>query len=421
PDKKEEAYVVLKNASIIDAIGDAPKTGSILLRGEKIMAIDYTGSKPIPDDATTYDLTGKFIIPGIIDGHVHITHGTEQQAKEHLLTALQNGVTGVRDMGGDGRVLTLLKKNMQIGEDLGPDIFFGTIIAGPKFFETDKRPQSVALGATAGEVSWQRAITKNTDFKQIIAEVKGLGATAIKCYANLDAKVLELVSDEAKKQGLKVWGHAALYPAGPSEVVDAGVEVVSHAGLINSEMIEKLIPNNEFKSKAERDAYLKKNKAITWNEKTPKMVDLFNLMKRKNCILDATLYVYTMGLDKANADSTRFKKALKVVRIAHNNGIKILAGSDHMIDPQYNRINIHKEMELLTEAGLSNIDAIKAATINNAEAVGEEKNVGTIESNKLANLVILNSNPLEDIKNTKDIKMVIKRGKVIDPSTLASH
>ncbi|MEP3386865.1 MAG: amidohydrolase family protein [Reichenbachiella sp.] len=93
--------------------------------------------------------------------------------------------------------------------------------------------------------------------------------------------------------------------------------------------------------------------------------------------------------------------------------MKIGAGSDEMISED-GTINLHKELELLTIAGLSNIDALRAATIVNAEGLGEEKNMGTIEAQKLANLVILNSNPLEDISNTQDIKYVFKRGKVIE-------
>ena len=92
-------------------------------------------------------------------------------------------------------------------------------------------------------------------------------------------------------------------------------------------------------------------------------------------------------------------------------GAKIGAGSDSMINTEDNTVNIHIELELLTKVGLSNIDAIRAATIVNVEGLGEEKNIGIIEREKLANLVVLNANSLENISNIRDIKLVIKRGK----------
>ena len=102
-----------------------------------------------------YDLTGKYIIPGLIDNHVHITHSTYLDAVAEIQTALKNGVTGVRDMGGDGRMLAQLKRAALIGEIPASDVFFSAIIAGDYFFEKDPRPASVALGAHVGNEAWQ--------------------------------------------------------------------------------------------------------------------------------------------------------------------------------------------------------------------------------------------------------------------------
>ena len=412
------SYIVLKNATIIDAVSDTGKKGNILIEGEKIIAIDHTNAKPAPKGATIYDLEGKYIIPGLIDAHVHITHGTYKKAQEHIHTALKNGVTGVRDMGGDGRILTLLKKNTQIGEEVGPDVFFSTIIAGPEFFQNDPRPQSVAKGAKAGEVSWQRAITHDTDFKQVIAEAKGLGATAIKVYLNVDKILFEKMADEAKRQGLKVWAHAAVPPTKPLDITNGGAEVMSHSGsMLQYEFVKGDIRGrHSFENREEALAYRKKLNAIKWDKNTPEVKRLFDAMRKNNSILDATLFVYYFRSEETKNKSKEELSqvdAFRAVKIAYDMGVKVGAGSDHMISSD-GTINLHKEMELLTIAGLSNIDAIRAATIVNAEGLGEEKNIGTIEKGKLANLVVLNENPLEDITNTKKIKLVIKRGKVVE-------
>ncbi|WP_136468626.1 amidohydrolase family protein [Flagellimonas onchidii] len=413
------SYVVLKNATIINAVSDIGKKGNIIIKGDKIEAVDYTGTLEIPEGAKIYDLTGKYIIPGLIDAHVHITHGTLKEAQEHLHIALKSGVTGVRDMGGDGRMLALLKKNMQIGEDVGPDVFFSTLIAGPEFFKNDPRPQQVAKGAKAGQVSWQRAVTDSTDFRQVIAEAKGLGATAIKIYDNVDEQVFKKVADEAKYQGLKVWSHAVVPPTKALDVTNAGSDAVSHIGdMVQYEFEEGNIKGrHEFKSTEERKAYHEKLNTVSWDKNSIKVKQLFNAVKANNTIIDATLFVYTFGLTRPingqKIDSTEYKIAMKATKIAYNMGVKIGAGSDHMISLDDNTINIHSEMELLTKAGLSNIDAIRAATIINAEILGEEDNIGTIQIGKVANMVVLNANPLKKISNTKAIDFVVKRGKVI--------
>lgn len=414
----KSSIILLKNATIIDAISDTGKKGNILIKDEKIQDIDYTSSKPTPKDAKVYNLRGKYIIPGLIDAHVHITHGTYKKAQENVHTALKNGVTGVRDMGGDGRMLTLLKKNTQIGEEMGADIFFSTIIAGPEFFVNDRRPQSVAKGAKAGEVSWQRAITHDTDLRQVVAEAKGLGATAIKVYLNVDKDLFKKVADEAKRQGLKVWAHAAVPPTKPLDITNGGAKVMSHAGAMLQYLFVEgdLKGRHSFKNREEALAWRNKVESVKWDKNTPEVIEFFEAMKRNNSILDATLFLYyNRGEDNKKMSKKEMSNidAFRAVKIANDMGVKICAGSDGMISRD-GTINLHKEIELLTIAGLSNIDAIRAATIINAEVVGETKNIGSIERGKLANLVVLNANPLDDITNTKNIKFVVKRGKVVD-------
>lgn len=422
--EKQEAssYIVLKNAKIIDVISGKAMQGTLFLKDEIIEIIDYTNTQKIPKGAIIYDLDGKYVIPGLIDAHVHITHGTLKEAQEHLETAFKNGVTGVRDMGGDGRMLALLKKNMKIGEDLGPDVFFSTIIAGPEFFEKDLRPQQVAKGAKAGEASWQMAITHNSDLRQVVAEAKGLGATAIKVYLNVDKDLFKKIADEAKRQGLKVWAHAVVPPTKAIDITNGGADVMSHADkIVQYEYIEGDIKGRyDFDSPDKAKEYRKKIETIKWDKNSDKAKTIFNAMKQNNSILDPTLWVYKEFLFMAENEESKkasldmLAGATKTVKAAYEAGVKIGAGSDSMIGEDGYTINIHSELELLVKAGLSNIDALRAATIINAEGLGENDIIGSVEKGKLANLVILNSNPLENISNSRDIKYVVKRGKVYD-------
>lgn len=405
--KGESSLIVLKNVTILDMISDVGKLGTVILKGENIHNISYSDDYEIPVNAISYDLTGKYIMPGLIDNHVHITHGSVQQAQKQLETALVNGVTGVRDMGGDGRVLVLLKRNMQIGENRGSDVFFSTIIAGTKFFANDPRPAQVALGATAGNVSWQWAIDKNTNFDEIVLQAKGLGSSAIKIYTDVNKKLMNKVSKAAKKHGLKVWSHASIAPTRPSDVTAAGVDVMSHAGdFLQYELAEEIKDRYAFSTKQEGLEYRKKVGNIPFSLEDKKVKKLLTAMKNNNSYLDATLWVYQ------GRDDNALKTAQKATRMAYQSGVKIAAGSDNMINHENNDVNLHNELKLLVQAGLSNIDTLRAATINNAVGLGEESKIGSIEKGKLANLVILNTDPLNNISNTRDIKYVIKRGKV---------
>ncbi|MDO6516665.1 amidohydrolase family protein [Zobellia uliginosa] len=416
-DTSEVSYVVLKNATLIDAVSDTGKKGSLLIKDERIEALSYDRPIAPPKGAVVYDLEGKYIIPGLIDAHVHITHGTLKEAQDQLQKALKAGITGVRDMGGDGRMLTLLQKNTKIGEDMGPDVFFSTIIAGPEFFAKDPRPQDVAKGAIAGEVPWVKAITDTTDLRQVIAEAKGLGATAIKVYLNIDKHLFKKVAAEAKRQDLKVWAHGVVPPTKPLDITNGGADVMSHVGsLIQYQMAKGPIKGrHDFESREKAAEWKAKLDAVKWDENTPEVVQLFDAMKKNQSILDATLFVYYYfkeNLKNMKEDALRQVDAFRAVTIAYDMGVKIGAGSDHMISED-GTLNLHTELKLLTTAGLSNIDALRAATIVNAEGLGEEKQIGTIESGKLANLVILNTDPLENIENTLDIKYVVKRGVII--------
>ncbi len=418
-DKAETIPIVLQNANIIDMVSAQIRVGDIFIKGDIIQKVVYGNSQKLTSNATSYDCTGKYIIPGLIDNHVHVTHGTLKEAKEHLEIALKKGVTAVRDMGGDGRMLSLLKRNALIGEYAIPDVYFSTIIGGVEFFEKDPRPQQVTKGAKAGQVPWQRAISEDSDFEQIIAEAKGIGATAIKIYALVNKELIQKVAPEAKKQGLKVWAHGAIPPVKPSEISDAGVEVLSHAGnIVQYEIVEDALSRYDFKSIQEGMIYRKRLAGMDWNADMPIIQELFKKMKQNDNILDATLFVYEFQMERmkntgaGKVDSTGLKNALDATRTAYKLGVKIGAGSDHMISIEKETINIHRELELLVLAGLSNWDALRAATIINAETLGVENEIGTIEAGKIANLVVLNNNPLNNISKTRDIKYVIKRGEI---------
>ncbi len=202
-----------------------------------------------------------------------------------------------------------------------------------------------------------------------------------------------------------MWAHLALAPARPSDVVAGGVQVVSHALLVPWEVQ----PLPDWKQRAQVDLSIGPDHAG--------IRALFAAMKAKGVIWDPTLFVYRA--DSAAADTSiakrRAARALDFVRAAHLAGVRIAAGTDGMGGDR-GLLNLHEELALLVRAGLTPLEALTAATRTAAEALGMGASHGTMEEGKAADLLVLRADPLADIRNTRQIDFVLKRGKIVEKS-----
>ncbi|HEY7901646.1 MAG TPA: amidohydrolase family protein, partial [Caulobacteraceae bacterium] len=212
-----EPFVLYRHATLIDVVaGKAVPDMAILTRGERIVRIAPSRDLAGPPGAALVEASGLFVAPGLINSHVHLATPPERPlAEANLRRALFGGVTTVRDMADDLRQVGDLARAARVGEIPSPDIYYAALMAGPRFFD-DPRTHATTAGAIAGEVPWMRAVTASTDLTRAVAEAKGTGATAIKIYADLPAPLVVAITHEAHRQGLKVWAHAAVFPARPS-------------------------------------------------------------------------------------------------------------------------------------------------------------------------------------------------------------
>ncbi|HEY2346730.1 MAG TPA: amidohydrolase family protein [Xanthomonadaceae bacterium] len=409
------ATTLLTHATVIDGTGAAPVADTTLVIADgRILAIRQHDNQPPPKDAKVEDLHGRYVIPGLIDAHVHISDVEPDMAhyRDFMRALLLGGVTGIRDMGGNARQLGFLAQQTATGTMPGPDIAYSALVGGPSFFAKDARVGDAAPGVARGTAPWMRAIDANTDLRQAIAEARGTGASGIKIYANLPADLVAKIAAEAHRQGLRVWTHATIFPAKPGDAVNAGADTISHTPYLVWEAAPT-VPD-DYGVRARGDfAHIAPD--------SPALLALFDAMKQHGTILDATLhvFVYVAGVRPQELGAGILPWSYAATRLAHEHGVAIDVGTDSEAFPDGDDGQpdihvmplVHAEMALLVEhCGFTPLEAIRAATQVGAVAMGEGDTRGTIAPGKRADLVVLSADPSIDIHNTTKIDFVVKRG-----------
>jgi imidazolonepropionase-like amidohydrolase len=408
---QQSGMLVLRGVTVIDGTGRAPQPNrNIVIADGRISAITSATIAP-PANARVLDLTGRFVIPGLVDAHVHVTsplHIAEQQ-DSMLAFLFDSGITTVRDLAGDAIMLRERAELAKSSTLPSPRIFYSALMAGDNFVRTEPRAAPIARGGVPGEVAWLRGLTESTDLAKAVTAAKHTGATAIKIYADLNASLVQRVTAEAHRQGMKVWAHAVVVPAKPGDVVAAGADVISHMQYLVYEANDQL------------PASVRSIRGIanySLPVDAPVMTRLLQSMKERGTMLDGTLFqVESAGL-RAELDPDRpdlhpmRSWSYAIARRAHEFGIPLVAGTDLMGRPGIDSLSyLHTDIELLVkQVGMTPVQAISAATRNGARSVGREQEQGTIEPGKIADLVVLAADPTADIRNTRGILYVIKGG-----------
>lgn len=410
-------YLELSNFTLIDGTGaPARHVERMIARDGVIVAID--GQVPAPElDARWLHigLNGAWVMPGLIDTHVHVARlgDTHAKAKAILRSAVGGGVTAVRDLGGDARTLAEMERATQAGEFIGPHLVYSALFGGPGIYRQGPTTE-MAVGRSPGAASWARSVTATTDLELAVAEAKGAGATNIKVYGDLDEGLSRRIIAEARRQGLSTTAHATVFPVGPGDLVDAGIGTLSHAPYLVWEAVDR-IP----------DDYQKRTQG-PWSQippDHPQLLALYRRMAQRGVFLDATLYIYKAMQNfspQVEADWTNaaFAWATQTVRLAHQAGVRVTTGTD-WFEPneEFGLPHTHEELALLVEAaGFTPMEAIIAGTRDGAAALGMTQSIGTVQVGKRADLLVLDADPLQDIRNTTRIRMTVLGGKTVLPA-----
>ena len=405
--------VLYTNVSVIDGTGGPARAGQdILIDGERIVAVGAHNT--LASHAATarrVDLTGRFVIPGLIDSHVHLaTPPNRLRAEAILRRQLYGGVTAVRDMADDLRAVGELSRASLVGEIPAPDIHYAALMAGPSFFE-DPRVLAVSRGFTPGTAPWMQAIDKKTDLRTAVTLARGTSASAIKIYANLPAERVAAITAEAHRQKLMIWAHSAVFPARPAEVIAADVDSVSHVCYLGYEAQPEMLASYQDRTPVD-EARL----APTGDD--PVVARLFDAMLKRGTILDATgsLFVKFEAPRKADPKAKPLRcggaRTIRLTQQAWRAGLPISTGTDFVNPAGDAWPEVHAELRYLAkDVGMPPLAVIHSATLVDARAAGQDKDMGSIEPGKLANFVILAADPLADIDNIEKIEMTVKRGR----------
>jgi imidazolonepropionase-like amidohydrolase len=396
--------LVVRDVTLLDGTGGTPRPHvDIVARNGRIAEIVSSQASSAAD--LVVNARNLFAIPGLFDAHVHLSPAPMNERIDQLRRTLNGGVTGVFDLAGDLRETSDLARMVLAGDIQAPTIFYAALVAGPAFF-TDPRVVSSSLGFRPGEAPWAQAITPETDIVRAVAAARGAGATALKLYAALDATEVRRIADEGRRQGLRLVAHATVFPAKPGDLVAAGVNMLAHAAYL---VWEGSPPSPDFTKRATGDfAHVPAN--------APEIERLLASMHDRDVALNPTLWIFEQSPaspDQIATARTAWMNA--VTRRAAELGVPIVAGTDDMFDAARDPLPIlHRELEVLVSgAGLTPMQALVAATRNAARAIGVESSRGTIEPGKIADIVLLEANPADDIRNTRKIRFVIKDGRIV--------
>jgi imidazolonepropionase-like amidohydrolase len=418
--------LVLNDVTIVDVrTGALQPNQTVILEKNHIASIGPSKSAKYPRNAPSLNCHGLFLIPGLWDMHVHLVFGDWFPAAQEISLPLfvANGVTGVRDMGSELDIVQNWRDEIEAGRLVGPRIFTsGPMLDGPK----PRFPSSIAISTP-------------DDARRAVDDLKKRGADFIKLQSLIPRDAVFAIADEAKKQEIPFEGHVP-------DSVRAGE--MSNAGM---KSFEHLIGIFEGSSPSEDD-FLKGNKTEgrflatydparatalaellaknqTWQcptlvwERGGNLIDVTdfaNNTRAKYVPSSWKTKTWKRFTDEIQAGygtddlATRRKfidKELEVVQLLHKAGVPFLAGTDTppgvYIFPGF---SLHEELQRFVAAGFTPLEALQTATLNPARFFGMEEQLGTVEQGKLADLVLLTANPLDDIANTQKISGVIVNG-----------
>jgi imidazolonepropionase-like amidohydrolase len=440
----ERGMMVFQHVTVINVLNGSPLTDrSVAVAGGKIIAVGPAATVETPAGAKVVDSTGKYLIPGLWDMHVHFVF------RNYGPLFVANGVTGVRVMWGNPQGLphNIWRKEFSQGKAVGPRMMIASnIVDGPNPIW----PGSLVVHNAA-------------EGREAVTAAKRAGADFVKVYELLPTDAYLAIAAECKAQGIPFAGHV------PQRITalqasDAGQKSIEHLTGIRTacstreddlmqarlKTLEKSngvetvrtvlerqrdILRETFSETKAQALFARFNQNGTWQCPTLTVLHAIAWLDDPAFINDPRMkylppYIRTAWDPKRDfrfrsmkpSDFAQQKKDFEtsyaLVAAMNKAGVGLLAGTDEMNPYCFPGFGLHDELGLLVKAGLTPLEALRAATINPARYFGKDQSLGTVESGKDADLVLLDANPLNDIHNTTKIRAVVADGRLYDRSAL---
>jgi imidazolonepropionase-like amidohydrolase len=411
----QDKVIALVGGNLIDGTGAAMVADStVVIKKGRIAAAGPRARIKIPKHATIVNVSSKTILPGLWDMHAHF------EQVEWGPVYLAAGVTTVRDCGNEFEFITAVRDAIASDRGLGPRLLLAGIVDG-----TGPRALGVQRVDTPEQARMWTQRYHDTGFQQM------------KIYSSVKLDEVKVIAEEAHRLGMTVTGHV---PEGLNafQVIDAGQDQVNHIGFI-ADIMHTPLPadtkrEDRMKAVLEIDldsavaqkavAFLKAHGTVI--DPTIALSEFFTATTAKppasfepgvrNVAPELIEELADVGppTDRSGLQEKIFEKDLAIVGALHHAGIPIVAGTDQTVPGH----SLHREIELYVQAGFTPMEAIQAATLIPARVMGLEKEVGTIEAGKRADLIVVGGDPLADIRNSRNVELTITGGKMYNPADL---
>ncbi|WP_233557563.1 MULTISPECIES: amidohydrolase family protein [unclassified Aquimarina] len=442
--KKEKKHydIVISNINLVEIENGNITTKTVFINNGKIIKITLLDSVDTYRAKNKVDGTNKYLLPGFWDNHIHLRGGDSlvEENRNLLPLFIANGITTVRDAGGD-LTLEILKWRKEISDNtlVGPTIY----TSGPK------------LDGSNATWAGSLPIESSEDITKALDSLEKIPSDFVKIYDSRISRenYLEILK-QASARGIISSGHMP-FTVELNEAVNSGIGAIEHLYYVlkgcssqESEITQAIIRKElsfwdamddliiSYNDSIAQQTFKDLKKANTYVVPTLHIGDILSYLDEVDHSNDPYLKIIGKGIIKtyegrikraltASDESKKSRKELNtffkgLTKSLQDADVKLLAGSDSgaFNSYTYSGISLHKELEAMVSAGLTPLEAIQTSAYHGSHYLKKNEVSGTIKIGKVSDLVILNSNPIQNIKNTKDIYKVIKGNKVYDPKNM---
>lgn len=392
--------IAITNGDLFDSeSGTVKPRTTVIVRGERIVAVGPSESTPVPTGASTIDATGKTLMPGMWEMHGHLALTSQSFSGP---TQLAQGITTVRDLAADPDVAVANRARAQAG-----------LIAAPR---------EILAGFVEGTTKWagptSTLVATEAEARGWVARYDSLGYKQIKMYNVVHPDLVPIIANEAHKRGMRVSGHI---PRGLSVpvAVQLGFDEINHAAFLFSTFYQDSLYIPRMRAYSQVATGVAPNVDVDGQP----MTDLISTLKAHNTVIDGTFAVWIQsagtGISSAvgagvSSDAAKSDaNYMRLLKRLYDAGITLVAGTDAFGSPSYDT-----ELELYEKVGIPAPKVLQIATIDAARVMKDDKDYGSISVGKVADLFIVNGKPHEKVSDIRKVEQVIRAGRMYNAAAL---